>query len=256
MHQPYYMIDFSASACFFEIKINDYPVIHMNIDGQVSSNIPINYAILSSGLQTISLSILPNIGDVELHPKSEVKIKIQLFDVSAGFVFQDQILEFQSEGVSEKKIPFINYSNTFRAEVPYHLEAWQKGINLKEIDGYEEKLRNAYEKIAILIRNKDFESYKQLISKRENNIMVSMYLSNAESESRFNGLVQDFQLGFEMLPLSKDALLFLYAENKVAMLKKINGEPALSLENKETEEELMLDIAFYIPKGKEDFEVI
>lgn len=59
-----------------------------------------------------------------------------------------------------------------------------------------------------------------------------------------------------MLPLSKDALLFLYAENKVAMLKKINGEPALSLENKETEEELMSDIAFYIPKGKEDFEVI
>ena len=45
MLKPYYMIDFSASACLFEIRINDYPVIQMNIEGRVSSMIPINYAL-------------------------------------------------------------------------------------------------------------------------------------------------------------------------------------------------------------------
>lgn len=64
------MIDFSASACLFEIRINDYPVIHMNVEGQAASIVPINYAILKSGIQTVSVAILPNIGDPELHPAS------------------------------------------------------------------------------------------------------------------------------------------------------------------------------------------
>ena len=33
-NQPYHVIDFSASACLFEIRVNDYPVIHMNVEGQ------------------------------------------------------------------------------------------------------------------------------------------------------------------------------------------------------------------------------
>lgn len=58
LKQPYYMLDFSASACLFEIRINDYPVIHMNIPGQIATSIPINYAILNSGIQNILVTIL------------------------------------------------------------------------------------------------------------------------------------------------------------------------------------------------------
>lgn len=39
-------------------------------------------------------------------------------------------------------------------------------------------------------------------------------------------------------------------------LKKPNGESALYLKNAKTEEELMIDITFYVPKGKSAFEVI
>lgn len=132
--QPYYMIDFSASACLFEIRINDYPVIHMNVEGQVASNIPINYAILKSGTQSISLTILPNIGDLELHNKSEVKFNIKLFDVANDFVFNQQFGDYQSDPVGEKKLPIIKYMNSFQADVPYNLDVWQKGRNLKDID--------------------------------------------------------------------------------------------------------------------------
>ena len=120
--QPYYMIDFSASACLFEIRVNDYPVIHMNVEGQVASNIPINYAILKSGTQSISVTILPNVGDLELHPKSEVKFNIKIFDVTNDFVFDQQFGDYQSETVGEKKIPVIKHIGTFKAEVPYQLE--------------------------------------------------------------------------------------------------------------------------------------
>lgn len=83
-----------------------------------------------------------------------------------------------------------------------------------------------------------------------------MYLSKEESEGRINELIHDFNSGFKVRPISKENLMVLYANNKVAVLKKLNGESALYLENEETQEELMLDISFYIPEGESDFEVI
>ena len=66
---PYYMIDFSGSACMFEIRVNDYPVITQDVEGQVSSMIPINYAILKDGIQTISATVLPYSGTELCTPK-------------------------------------------------------------------------------------------------------------------------------------------------------------------------------------------
>ncbi|GGH19868.1 hypothetical protein [Pedobacter zeae] len=256
MKQPYYIIDFSASACLFEIRVNDYPVIHMNVEGQVASNIPINYAILKSGIQFISVTILPNLGDLELHPKSEVKFNIKLFDCTSDFVFDQQFGEYQSEIVGEKKIPVLKYVNSFKAEVPYQLEAWQKGKNLKNIKDCREKLELAYRKVIRMIMDGRFDDYNKLISKREENMAISMYLSKGESNARVAELIADFKSGFKISNIPKDSLMFLCADNKVAFLKKLNGESALCLENNETQEELMLDISFYIPEGKEEFEVI
>ncbi|MFW0714712.1 hypothetical protein [Pedobacter sp. N23S346] len=256
MKQPYYMIDFSASACFFEIRVNDYPVIHMNVEGQVASNIPINYAILKSGTQFISVTILPNLGDLELHPKSEVKFNIKLFDCANDFVFNQQFGDYKSEIVGEKKIPLLKYVNSFKAEVPYQLDAWQNGKDLKNINHCREKLELAYRKSARIIKDGRFDDYNKLISKREENVAVSMYLSKGESRARFTELIADFKSGFNISPIPKDSLMFLCADNKVAFLKKVNGESALYLENSETQEELMLDISFYIPEGREEFEVI
>lgn len=50
------MIDFSSSACLFEIRVNDYPVIHMNVERQVARMIPINFAILESGVKSLSVT--------------------------------------------------------------------------------------------------------------------------------------------------------------------------------------------------------
>lgn len=254
--QPYYMIDFNASACLFEIRINDYPVIHMNIEGQVSSMIPINYAILATGVQTITATILPCVGSTQLHSKAVLRFDIKLFDVSNDFIFNKQFGDYQSESIGDKKLPIISYTNSFFAEIPYKLDAWQKGKNLKDINDLRKKIELAYNYIVQIIDNKQYDTFKQIISKRERNMAVSMYLTNTEAEKRLAELIEDFELGFTTKPISKEALMILYGNNKVAMLKKINGESALCLENKKTNEELMLDISFYIPEGKEEFEVI
>ncbi|NIF04427.1 hypothetical protein F3J23_03140 [Chryseobacterium sp. Tr-659] len=254
--QPYYMIDFSASACLFEIRINDYPVIHMNVEGQVATNIPINFAILKSGTQSISATILPNIGDWQLHRKSELKFNIKLFDVADDFVFDKQFGDYHSEAIEDKKKEVIKHISSFEAEVPYQLSAWQDGRNLEDIKDSRKKLEKAYDDISRLIRDNRFDDYKKLISRREENMAASMYLSKAESEERFTDLIKDFKSGFKIQPVSKDAAMFICGNNKVAFLKKVNGESALYLENRDTEEELMLDISFYIPEGKDEFEII
>lgn len=179
-----------------------------------------------------------------------MRFNIKLFDVTNDFIFDKQFGDYQSEAIGERKLPLIKYVNSFQADVPYKLEAWQRGRNLKDVDDCKKKLESAYNKISKIIQDGQFGEYKKLISKRENNMATSMYLTKDESEKRIEELIKDFNSGFKVQSISKEAVLFLYVNNKVAMLKKPNGEPALYLENIETEEELMLEISFYIQKEK------
>ncbi len=254
--KPYYMIDFSASACMFEIRINDYPVITQNIEGQVSTYIPINYAVLESGEQVVSATMLPLLGETTIHPKANLRFKIMLFDVTNDFVYQEQFKEYQSVIDFNKKLPVLKYAVTFIAEIPYVLKAWQNGQDLSKIKEVSEKLVVAYQYIGRLINNKRYDTFKAIIERRENNMATSMYLSTQETQSRVLGLISDFKSGFKVMPISKGVVVQIYGNGKVAALKKINGESALYLYNEETKEELMLDITFYIPEGKTAFEVI
>lgn len=257
MSSPYYVIEFSASACWFEIRINDYPVITMNIEGQASSIIPINYAILKSGTQAISCTVLPNVGNPVLELKTEMSYDIKLFDVSNNnFFFVGKLSEYKSEPILEETIPLIKYTSEFNATVPYTLNAWQSGEKLGDIKDLKEKLRNAYQQVGDLIRAKKYEDFKQIVSQREANMSTSMYLSSKESEKRITELISDFDSGFEVMPVPADSALFVYGYDKVAALKRVTGESGLYLFNKETQEELAIDITFFIPKGKTAFEII
>ncbi|SFW70294.1 hypothetical protein SAMN02927921_03447 [Sinomicrobium oceani] len=254
---PYYMIDFSGSACMFEIRVNDYPVITQDLDGQVSSMIPINYAILKDGIQTISATVLPYSGTETLHPKASLRFKVMLFDVTSDFMFKEQFSEYQTQDVGDKVLPVLKEAGTFSAQIPYTLDAWQNGLDLKDEKDLGQKLISAYQKIEELIATKKYDLFREKISKREGNMALSMYLSEEESQSRISGLVSDFESGFEVVPVTTEgAVLQIYGNGKVAALKKADGRSGLMLYNKETKEELMLDLTFYIPKGKTEFEII
>ncbi len=254
---PYYMIDFSASACMFEIRINDYPVITQNIEGQVSTFIPINYAILESGKQTISATMLPNVGEIQLHKKADLRFKIMLFDVTNDFKFQKQFEEYQSKPIGDQKLPIIKKNGVFEAKVPYKLKAWKNGSDLNDIKDVKQKLLDTYYNLSNIINNGKYEIFQKKITNRELNMVTSMYLSNKEAQTRISSLISDFESNFQIMPIMKEnTLLFIYSNGKTAALKKPNGESALYLLNKKTKEELMIDITFYIPKGKSDFEII
>ena len=133
---------------------------------------------------------------------------------------------------------------------------WDNATNLKDLKDLKQKLEASYNYIGKIIDKGNYNEFAEIIKSRENNMAISMYLSEINSKARINSLIDDAKNGFKIMPLAKDVVLKLYGYGKLASLKKINGEPALFLFNEETNEELMLDLMFYIPEGKTEFEVI
>ena len=178
-----------------------------------------------------------------------------LFDVKNDFVFKNQLADYNIEAKGEQILPVIRKNDVFEAEVPYHLEAWQDGIDLNDVKDVREKLISAYASLSNIIKKGQYDLFAEKINRREINMTTSMYLLKKEAKSRVSELITDFENGFEIMPL-EEPIINLYANGKVAALKKINGESALYLFNEKTKQELMLDLTFYIPEGNLEFEVI
>jgi len=259
MIEPYYMIDFSASACMFEIRVNDTPLITMNIEGQAATKIPINQAISKSGKQEITIKMLPLLGKSSLSSVAQLNCTIQLYEVFNNyFTFNKQLEGYESPKIDEEKVvPLLINTTTFDAKIPYQLrDHWKSGQDLNNIDDLDLKLRKAYLLLGKIINEDKYDLFSKKMANREFNMATSMYLSDKASKSRLNGLITDFKNGFNVMSLSENAIVILSAYGKKAALKKPNGEPALSFINKVSKEELMLDVEFYLPEGSDQFEII
>lgn len=256
--QPYYMVDFSAASCMFEIRINDTPIISMNIPGQVSTRIPINYALLTSGKQQVKTSILPILGETSISENTFFKYTIQSFDAANDLRFDNQLYEFEFPKISkEKLVPIVVNTTDFEANIPFRLQPiWEQGKSLTQIKELKKRLSGAYLELGGIISNRNFHTLKERLNARENNMATSMYLSQEESEARINGVIDDFKNGFDVANLADDAFVVYSAYGKKASLKRPNGEPALSFVNKSKKEQIMLDIEFYLPKNSNEFEII
>ena len=257
MNQIYYELDCSALMCYFQIKINDVEVFSLNVDGQATMDIPINQGILEKGVQEIEIIVLPVNGEKELNHDSYVRYKVNEFDVSSGdFKFIKQFANYQTEPVT-KGIPVLKHKSKFEANVSYKIDAWQKGINLKEVKfKLKDRLILAYNKIIHDINSGNYQNFIKAVSRKEENFSLMMYLDENEKSSRIKRLVNDFSSGFKAVPVDNTAIVYFSGYGKLVSLKRLDGMSALYLVDQETEEELILPITFFIPEGKTEFEVI
>ncbi|PKV50749.1 hypothetical protein ATE84_2815 [Aquimarina sp. MAR_2010_214] len=258
MIQPYYMLEFTAVACLFEIRVNDIPVVHMNMPNQISTRIPVNYGITESGKQQVSVKMLPVLGNITLQEGAELKYKLELFDTINGFEFQDEITSYKSKPIEkDSELPIIVNENIFLAVIPYQVkDFWKEGEDLKDVDDLRSKLEHSYYNLSKDISASYYDSFRQKIKIREENMVTSMYIKPAKAASRISNLETKFSTGYVALPILKDAVLVYSAYGKKVSLKKLNGDPALSFINKEKRKQLFLDIDFYLPKGSNALEII
>ena len=165
---------------------------------------------------------------------------------------------YKAPSVKEDK-PTTIFTNTFTfsAKVPFKINPiWTEGQELKDVKDLEKKLRYAYLDIARLIEDRNFDTLISKMRTKESNIAASLYLTDADTNARMNSLVMDINEGFNYIDISKETAVVYSAYGKIASLKRFNGEPALSLMNRELKEELMLDLDFYLPKDSNKFQII
>ncbi|WP_128755298.1 hypothetical protein [Aquimarina sediminis] len=259
IRKPYYIIKFSACECRFEIRVNDQPIIQMNVaDGQVSSQAPINHAISESGITEISISVLPVIGSTQFSDATAFSYDCHLYDVQNGFMHKETYEGYKSPKITDDRLlSSLASSKKMEVAVNYTLNAlWTEGKDLGDVDDIEKKLRMVYLEIGNTVQSKKYEIFKQKLSNREQNMATSMYLSPVDSRARLNSLIHDFDNGFDQMTLSEDAVVVYSAYGKKASLKKVTGEPALCFEKKDPLEHLMLDLEFYWSKETGQFEII
>ena len=259
IQQPYYTIDFTATYCKFEVLVNDIPIISLETEGQMSPNIPINFGIYKSGKQKIEINIFPIAEKDSIDSTSKFEYTIKLFDVYGGnFYHVKDCINNQIE--INQKLPGIKHSSFFEADIPYIINSFEDSIDLFSVMknnsfNIYNNLDLVYNKIKDCFTNKQYDVLSEIIKNREKNMATSMYLSEADINSRIKSLIADSENGFLPMPLPLNKVLKIYGDGKLATYKKSNGEPAFFLYNQNTGEELMLDLIFHIPKGKTEFEV-
>jgi hypothetical protein len=253
--EPYYMIEFDASACMFEIQINKVSLLTLNVEGQVASTNPINYLILESGLQQLDITVYPNIGKTQFDKNSDFSAIVKLFDVSDGFDEIEDIITCRiDEG--EKILPVYKYKNCFTAEVPYKLTAWQESVDLDTIENLRKKVVSAYIKLQDIITKGQYNTFRKMLREREENMAISLYLDKESSEARLDRLIHRFQNGYEIEPLSDTEIMHLYADNRLVGLKTVEGDSALRLRHKETNQTLTIEVLFHLKQGETELSVM
>jgi len=257
IEKPFYKISISASTCFFDVQINNVSLLSMNVKGQLPITVPINYLILESGLQELSVKIMPTLGDAIIDEDANFSLILQLFDSENVFQCIENVEKYEIDKDKLKMgLPVIEHKIRFKAEMPYKLSAWQNSIDLKTISNVREQIETFYNKIDSLIATKQYDAFIELMSERERNMAISMYLTDGESKSRMDGLIQDFEDGFKLMSLSMDDFLIYYANDRVVKIVKKDLDSAIRFFSKETGEEMALDMLFHIKQDSKELSII
>lgn len=252
---PYYIINFNASNCFFEIRVNDVPLICLNLEGQASTILPINHLIPESGKQLADFTILPTLGKLKLSENASFSATLQLYDVEGGFKLVEERNLYKTQEI-QTDLPSIKYKCDFDASVPYKIASWQNSTDLKDVDNLRSMVDQAYKKLEKLINAKQYTLFTENLKTREENICKSMYLSDSEKSGRMSGLIEDFKNGFTVIPSSPENVLVLFGYGKLVALRTTKGESALRLYNSETKQEMSLEVMFHLEKGSNELTII
>ena len=232
-------------------------MLTLNVEGQVGTRLPMNYLILESGKQQLDITVLPILGEMSFIENSSFRATVMLYDVVDGFKFIKDFVTYKMPDIDEENlIPVFNYQTVFHAEVPYKLVAWQNSKDLSEIEDLRQKVEERYRFVENLIVKGQYSALQQMLQERENNVAISMYLSEDEKKSRLNEFIHDAENGFKVVPHTIEDQLVVYGNNKLVSLRKIDGDSALLLSNDETEEDLFLDIQFHIKQDGNELTII
>jgi len=258
MSKPYYSVKFSSNNCRFEIRINDIPAVKYNLDGMVSSQVPLNQILLASGRQQLSVEVLPRKDEENLSKFSNLNITIQVRNLDADNSVERTILEYSMPAIVDHT-PYLKFYDKFEVELPYSLKGWKNSKELKKIDSIESETRSYFEYVHSIFAEKDFDTFKKISESKFSELDKAFYTSQQDSDTEWNEFVDNLNKGemilANMLSDSETKLEF-FGDGKIITLQKLNGEPALRFKNPAEKTQYSIPLLLHKPKGSTTLEVI
>lgn len=256
--KPYYIIDFLAANCFIDIRVNDVSVFSSNLEGQLDTGMPINYAILGAGEQRVNYTVLPLLGETQLKETAYFSAAICLYDGNGDTIVKlEELDQYTTPQEKTGIIPLYRHETVFNAPVPYHIEAWQNSTDLKDMDvkTLRTMVENEFKKIERMFDSYQYMRFMDMIAKKEADTATSMYLTDNNKKERANSLLKLLQTGFKVVPPSPEDLLMFYGYGKLVALKNKDGHSAFLLKDN-TGQNLYIDLKFHLPKGSNELMII
>ena len=258
--EPYYTVGFNAVNCFINICVNDVSVFSMNIDGQVSTRIPINNAILKSGSQQVRYRILPSSGELSLQENTIFKASVWLCDAGGDYIEQiEELNVYEIPKITDSiPVPSYQHETSFVADVPFDLseKSWLNSADLNKIDGLRDLVDKTYKKLEDIFVSGQYAQFIQMIAERENNLAISMYLDEQMKEARLKSLLDTLQSGdFKLVPTSPLDTMVIFGNGKLVKLTKPDGSSAFVLINPDGDE-LSIELKFHLREGSNELTII
>ncbi|MBE0393897.1 hypothetical protein [Flavobacterium sp. PL002] len=252
---PYYLVDFNASICNFEIYINDLPAYVHSVGGIIASHYPINHFILESGEQKIKFKIFPLKGETTLKNDTFLKLKVHAYDAyTDNYENLIEVFNFETPDLSNPQLPLIEVEAEFTAQIPYKIMGWKNSEIIDGIDAVKIDLISFYKRIYEIAKSQNVSDLYSVLKTRFNEIDISMYTDN---EDNIEGLSNMFSSindgGFILKDFPELTKIEMYGGNRIVNLIRNDNNPILYYVNKTTNEEFSLPL--FVHK-KNDFIVI
>jgi hypothetical protein len=280
--EPIYYLYAANSLCVYEILVNDYP-IHQNYKyEQLATPIYINEAILKSGRQKITYRLYP--APKEFNGGSDVFDSDTQFDVT---VYQQDFKRPDADTevlVKEEKLPikkiqvgdkesqtkeefvakgqkYYEYSFYFDAEVPYEIEGWSNGEDLRKID--QDLLKKWVVKFYDLrkktLENKDKEGFTRQVFEGFKEQFVAEYQDKKYIKDAWNEWISIYDNPtYELQPFENYKMEF-FGDGRLVCLRQISTDVRLREQSalwgkyKDEDGNTRADfhgLYLYIPKGE------
>ena len=271
-----YMIDITTNIPVI-VYVNDIKASELNMT--LGTAIDLNPYVLKNGKCKIKLQIFPLFrrGDTLVTVENIMRCNL-FFGSYIRNKETDEILNYKADValpiVAPKvDVPYFEQEWDVKlTELPYELEGWSKGQDLRKWDKkeLEKKVVAFHQKIRKILNDGNSEEWMKLIQKRFDEVCIFDYLSEKQIEKDLEEIkedVEEYSKG-TMIPL-EDYELKLYAEGKLVTLERkthtreFNNYSPLDIKGWSpliskgtTYGAAPYPILLYLPQGSDEFVII
>ena len=271
-----YMIDITTNIPVI-VYVNDIKASELNMP--LGTAIDLNPYVLKNGKCKIKLQIFPLFrrGDILVTVENIRRCNL-FFGSYIRNKETDEILNYKADVAlpivaPKEDVPYFEQEwDVELTDLPYELEGWSKGQDLRKWDKkeLEKKVVAFHQKIRKILNDGNSEEWMKLIQKRFDEVCIFDYLSEKRIEKDLEEIkedVEEYSKG-TMIPL-EDYELKLYAEGKLVTLerkthtKEFNNYSPLDIKGWSpliskgtTYGAAPYPILLYLPQGSDEFVII